>query len=325
MHPSLRAISSRWEGFEGKVRQRIEEVITEADASYERIIRDELSDPTPLSGVSTALKARLLGIHQKIQEAFSKLDAEMDQLSDASSEEVVQTRDHLLKGCELLFQEIERYTEVMIVQKEAQAGRSLQEKSRAEIERTCRCECGAALWPSLYTGPSHSLCARCGVVSLVQPGPLTMRYAGFFHALAKEAALPQWVLLLEEERSHHATREKSVEDIDQLEARTSDYWRAYVEAYAKLDLSWTPEIIEAEHRAKMGHFYRSTLGADAEGLRRIMEALSTKRPDGTTFLQWLKIHSDRPASQSPRAMHPQEPKIAWLKKRLADVDEWLSR
>ena len=74
MPPELAPFQTRWNTFADKIRARIKEVEAEANAAYKEVIAIDVLQGTGVNGVSNALKARLQGLDDKIDEAWSKLD-----------------------------------------------------------------------------------------------------------------------------------------------------------------------------------------------------------------------------------------------------------
>ena len=60
LHPAYAPLSQRWATFLDKVRARVKEIEGEATAAYADVIASDAIDGTGLSGVASALKARLL-------------------------------------------------------------------------------------------------------------------------------------------------------------------------------------------------------------------------------------------------------------------------
>jgi hypothetical protein len=76
--PALAPFHTRWLTFVEKIRARVREIETEAIAAYREVIAIDVVDGTGVTGVSTALKSRLIALRQKVDDAWTKIDNEMD-------------------------------------------------------------------------------------------------------------------------------------------------------------------------------------------------------------------------------------------------------
>ena len=74
----LAPYQARWLTFADKIRARVKEIEGEAVAAYQEVIAVDVLQGTGVNGVSNALKSRLLGLRTKVDEAWSKIDGEMD-------------------------------------------------------------------------------------------------------------------------------------------------------------------------------------------------------------------------------------------------------
>jgi hypothetical protein len=63
---ALAPFQARWVAFADKLRARVKEIEGEAIAAYREVIAIDVLAGTGINGVSNALKARLLGLRQKV-------------------------------------------------------------------------------------------------------------------------------------------------------------------------------------------------------------------------------------------------------------------
>jgi len=251
MKAELKALIERWDTFLGKLSARVDEVLAEADAGFDQLIAINVTDPAPLSGAVSAFEARMHGLERKIEDAWDKLD---EQLRSGSA---LRVRDELRAKADALHHRVELARTEMSVRKRAKAARALAELAREEMQRPVSCShCGGPLTPEVRHVASNVNCPACDAVNAIQPGTAAGSYyqGGALHALAEEAALPQWQLMKQEEQRYNDLRRPGGEDLERLRQATESYWRRYWETYGELHPDWSREQVEAELRGKMGHF-----------------------------------------------------------------------
>ena len=195
MPPELAPFQTRWNTFADKIRARIKEVEAEANAAYKEVIAIDVLQGTGVNGVSNALKARLQGLDDKIDEAWSKLDGEMDNVEYADDRAASIYRAHMLSQKAAFEREVERITETIIVYGEAEAARALQAVAMKEADAPLACQqCGAPLKRPSWCDTVNVTCSSCRAVTTSTPGTAGMMFAkgSGAIALAFEAALPAW-------------------------------------------------------------------------------------------------------------------------------------
>lgn len=251
MKAETAALVERWETFLGKVRQRLEAILAEADAGFDQLIAMNVTDPAPLVGAVSAFEARLRGLANKVEQAWDDLD---DQLSSSSQ---LKRRDELHRRGRQLQHEIEVRGEELSIRKRAAAARGQWQLAEQEMAQPQRCvNCGADLVLATRHATQNATCGSCGAVNTVRAGQATtyLFYGNGLHALAEEAALEPWRALKAEEARDEQLRGSTAADKRRLEAAHYAYWRAYCEAMGRMHPDWTPEQIERELQGKMGQF-----------------------------------------------------------------------
>jgi hypothetical protein len=244
MSPGL----ERWQAFTAKVKGRMDEVLAEADAGFDEVMEIDVIDPAAMSGASSAFEARVRGIVKKVEEAWEKLEPEIDEAA----------RDRLADEARQLAWEMEHQAKVLIARKEARAARMLGERARLEMAEARQCpKCGGDLAVTIKHTASSVTCKFCRAVTSVVPGMATgMYYQGAaMHQLGHDAAIEQWVAMEREERRYQDKREPSAADLQRYEDATVAYWRRYCDTIGKLHPDWDTATVEAQFRGKMGHFY----------------------------------------------------------------------
>ena len=271
----LEEIRGRWQVFETKVEARLEEVLTEAAAGFDEVVATEVLDPAPLASALCEFTARLQGLNKKADEAFQKLDAELDQAMDQAGvlgiRSVVKVRDELIERREALYGRIESRGQDLSARKAAQGARALQElakKEMAEAAAAARCStCKAPIEPKVLHQASNVTCAHCQAVNTVSPGAATaLVYGGSaLHYLASEAALPLAAAMGAAERKYRS-RDRGATDARRYEEATLAYWGAYCKARGSLIPGWDPAQLERDVQGKTG-WLRIELERDGFGKR----------------------------------------------------------
>lgn len=203
MKAETQALLERWQTFSGKVRQRLTEVLMEADAGFDQIIAMDVVDPASMSGAVSAFDARIRGLQQKVEQAWEQID---EQLRDRSQ---LDRRDGLHREQRELAAEIGRAGRQMSILKQAAAAQRLWEIASAEMAQPQYCvNCGAQLEAAVKHTAINETCASCGAVNSLRPGTATtyLFYGNGIHALAEQAALGEWIALEQEELRHEGLR-----------------------------------------------------------------------------------------------------------------------
>jgi phage FluMu protein Com len=295
-HPALAPLATRWATFLDKVKARVQEIDGEASAAYAEVIASDAVDGTALSGVSSALKARLLALAQKVDDAWEKIDGELDNidLDDARISGRFRGTQLVLKA--QFAHWLERETERIIVKGEADAARALHAVAILETQTTVPCaHCGAQLGQPLWHQAINVTCPHCKAVSVMTPGTASMMFTGGSgaHALAREYAWTAWCAMQDAEFQWHRLRHKTLEDLARWEAANRAYWQAYADAMGTLHPGWTPEHVANEVRGKMSWFVETTAKDD----RTVREAngaglAAVASGDPNQLIAWLKHQRD---------------------------------
>jgi hypothetical protein len=270
---AVQPIVERWQGFLGKIEARVGEVMAEGDAGFDEVMQIELIDPAVLSGASTAFSARLRGIVKKLEEAWEKIEGELEAVADEAddqAEAIYAVRERESERARELAFEIDLRGQVLVAKKEGEAARRLGELAQKEMAEPRSCtQCGGEI--IVPEGQRHTAasvtCPYCRAVNAVPTGMATgMYYQGAaMHWLGHAAALDAWVALQHEERRYKDLREPTREALGRYRAATEAYWRRYVDEIARHDPTWDPATVEAQYRAKLGHFKKYVEEVDFPG------------------------------------------------------------
>ncbi len=351
----IKAIQARWDAFAPKVRARVVEVLAEADAGFDELIATEALDPAPLASALGELEARMRGLVKKVDDAWEKIDPELDAAMEEADgpqvQRVAKLRNELLRKRIALAEGVARAGRELSVRKAAEGARALLTLARAEMEkagggRKCSA-CGAPLEPATLTEPSTVACAHCRAFNDVHPGPATALFYGgaALHALAEESALPEEERRDAEERRFRGLRHPTLADQRRYEGACLAYWRAYAKTFVALTPGSTPGQVEELAQARLGYL-RLDLQRDAPFRAALDRALRCASAgdragveraladgDARFGLEELLIgaheHADRKAVELLLDMlHRQEaadePAAEWKAEKLAELDRDLA-
>jgi hypothetical protein len=296
-------IAQRWATFLDKVRGRIREIFMEADGAYREVYAVDVIDGTAMTGVSTALKARLQQLSAKIDDSWSTIDQEIDRVGDELDGDVVARFSAVQRRLgEALAREIEHQTEDFIVRHEADRERAVAARAAEEAKLPLPCSrCGGPLTRPIHHQPVNVTCAHCGAVTIATPGSASAQYGAI--ARAFEAALPQWHALQDAEDAWHALRHKTDDDLARFEAATRAYWTAFAAARGSLEPGWTGADVQAEIVGKMGHFTTYTARSDQEPRAAMTAGIAaTFTGDPARVQQWLRGQRD-PSGAAEDLLH----------------------
>jgi len=320
--PALAPFQARWVAFAAKIRARVKEIEGEAMAAYKEVIAIDVLQGTGISGVSNALKARLLALREKVGDAWSKIDGEMDALDlddDVRGNAIYRAQMLSAKGA--FEHELERITETMIIYGEAEAARALQTVAMGEANAPLNCQqCGAPLQRPSWCDTINVTCPSCRAVTTSTPGTAGMMFAKGTGAvsLAFEAALPAWYAKQDAERVWHSLRHKTLEDLARWEAANRAYWQVFAETMAKSMPSWTPQTIADEVRGKMSQFMEYEAKSDRpdrENMSAGVAAGCSNDPDQVRA--WIARQSDQDGKR-------EELVNAFLERGWNDHARWLA-
>ncbi len=258
--PQLAPFGTRWTTFLEKVRGRVKEIEAEAKAGYAEVISHDAVDGTGMTGVSNALKARLLQLAEKVADQWSKIDSELDAV-EISGRAGGYFRAHLVAMTGAFKRWLDRETERMIMQGEAEWARALHVAALEEVKIGVACQhCGAPLEKPLWHQAINVTCGACRAVSVVTPGTAASMFVGGSGAifLAREAAWDYWCQMQDAEALWHRIRHKTLDDLARWEQANRAYWQAYASAMGSYIPSWTAQTVQDEVNGKMSQFMQYT-------------------------------------------------------------------
>ncbi len=258
-----RAVKTKWDGFVPKIDARVQEVIAEADAGLDELIEQYALDPGPMGAAFSALQVRFRGLGQKLEEAWSKIDHELDEVR----EEADTGKDHeALAGLwaqmsathQQARERIDLAYESVQTRKNAAWARNLWTQAQRDSQQPVACvKCGAGVQQTVFHASSNVTCTHCGAVNQLHPGMAAgLLYQGNgLHSLAHEHAWNEWMAMNRADKAYNDFRVPTTSDRDAMLAAARAYWTKYYTAIAQ----WHPGFAEAfgsvekAAEAKMAH------------------------------------------------------------------------
>jgi hypothetical protein len=253
----------RWDGFLGQIEARHREVREEAMQRGQALLAGDPSTAA-LAQMWSAVESRLMDLearimdtwHEKVCDAFYA-----EGIGEAGQTAALERAAALGFALEIGRQRLEQRLQ-------ADLARQLFARAQAAW-RGCFCgQCGAELAVPLTSRAVHLPCARCGAATLFEPGePLRLAAAAGAHALAQEAAEPQWLAMREAERQLRESRTPHpLALLKQYERAQIAYWWSYLGGRAQFE----PELARdpaGEVRARMDAWYRGHAEFEEEWVR----------------------------------------------------------
>lgn len=283
---SLAPFHARWKAFVEKIRARVREIEAEAIAGYREVIAIDVVDGTGVTGVTNALRARLIALERKVDDAYDKLDKEMEDVDVDGEDPQLVRRLHatMLSEKAALAREVERMTETIVVYGEAEAARALHARALEEAQAPLPCgNCNAPLQRPSWHETVNVQCPSCRAVTTSTPGTAGMMFAkgAGAIALAFEAALGAWYARQDAETQWQRLRHKTLDDLARWEAANRNYWQKFAEGMARNHPGWTAQTVEDEVRGKMSQFMEHEAKQDRavrENLQAGFAAVGTSDP-----------------------------------------------
>jgi hypothetical protein len=241
------AALARWEAFLSQIAARHAAICAEAEEGSQAALAACGNDVTPLAHAWMAVTDRLKELEQRIASTWHE---KVEAVFEAEGlDRDLQLRE-LERGNDLAF-ELENRREASEQRSFARAARELHARALAEqVNRRCG-HCGVDLpVPVTYRAVNVS-CRHCGTLVTFEPGTLArMAVAAGSHAMAWEAAMPEWLAMRRAERALRLHRSPSpLALLKAQEHAQIAYWWKYFTAKAHFE----PEVrdVAREVRARM--------------------------------------------------------------------------
>ena len=269
----MSAALTRWDGFLAQIEGRHRQVIAEVEAEARTFIASVAGggDVAPLSRQLSAAQSRLQELEARIDDTWNSTpdDYGRGKVEAAMFAEGlgVPERDRAQAKGIATRRALEDAREELDARLYATLARQRFAHGLAARRGLFCSGCGASLEAPIVARALQVSCA-CGTRTPFEPGEL-MRSAAAMgaHAVAQEAALPQWRAMRAAQHRHHDVRPPvPLAVIKDYERSQIAYWRAYLAARAQIE----PEMgidPQKELRARMEPYYTSHAEFEEEWVR----------------------------------------------------------
>jgi phage FluMu protein Com len=357
MNPQVKqqadAIEAKWDGFLSKVGLRVQEVIDEANQGLDELIAQHAKDHGPMGAAFSALQARFRGLGTKVDEAWEKIDGELDEVrdqDDLGSDDYSYLSDTFDRMCDKrrkMSDDLDLHHYTIEMKKNADWARRLREIAMQELQQPVPCsQCGQPLAAQHFQHATQIQCPACNSLNDIMPGSAAaMFYQGLgAHSLAAEASWQAW--LAEREAKDKLDRFRHATEYDRwvYHQAARAYWTKYYEEGLKVYPGFTKDVAAAVE-AKMKHYVAWDQPVDAqkrELLGRIIDASS--KNDAATMqqivgslphfvglddcIECLVERKHFPAAEFLFGIKHQqdgedEPKARWVARELAEMRKFL--
>ena len=236
MNQEQQALVQRWDGFLGKIAERLEEIIAEAAAGCAQIAAQYPLDPLPLGNAMTGLDHRIRQLKERIEETWE--GQVEDKFSDAGDGSFLDVGLDKKQDAETALEHRWQNAKAKIL---ADHARSIYPLAMAALEKAPACErCGAPIQPKSRTVSETVACGACGAQNQYQPDPAIQAFRAAAHPLAEEAALPlrqaidRFRIELDRWRRARDWAPEPLESLEKWRGMELAYWTRYAEEKARL-------------------------------------------------------------------------------------------
>lgn len=182
MNANQKALFDRFEGFINKLKERLQEIMTESEQGILGLRQQSPTDFSPITNAMSGLDARVRVLEDKLEETWdSQIEdkySDLDML-DAGIAQKVAARMW-----------IEATWNTWKAKQAADFYRALEPMARQEMSQPVNCSQCAGVLPRGAPLESESInCPACGALNQVSPGPAALAFAGAPHAFAEEKAI----------------------------------------------------------------------------------------------------------------------------------------
>ena len=240
----MSAAAARWDGFLKQIADRHAAVCQEAEEGSKAALAACGHDFIPISHAWMAVNDRLKELERRIIDTWNeKVEAVFEQ---EGVDRGVQMRERR-KGEDLAF-DLENKREASEMRTFAAGARELHQRALVtQAERNCG-HCGVPLAIPVTYRAINVTCTHCQSVVTFEPGTLArMAIASGGHALAWEAAYPEWLQMRRAERAIRDHRSPTpLAILKAYEQAQIAYWTKYIGTKAYFE----PELRDVAHEVR---------------------------------------------------------------------------
>ncbi|HVH47757.1 MAG TPA: hypothetical protein VM925_35720 [Labilithrix sp.] len=252
----------RWAAFLEQIGDRHDQVCKDAEQGAREALLATDFDPTPIGIAWMAVTDRLKELERRIIDTWhEKVEATFESEGYDQATQIAERR----KGEDLAFN-LENAREASEMRVFASGARELHARALATQKAKNCPSCGAVLQIPITYNAINVTCAHCRSVVTFEPGT-TARMAVAFgsHALAWEAAQPEWLVMRQAERAMRDARSPApLALLKSYERAQIAYWFKYIGTRSYLE----PVLGDVTHevRSRMEFWYR-TMDSEEEWRR----------------------------------------------------------
>lgn len=226
--PEYQALVNRWDGFLAKIKDRFNEVLNMSKEPLQELISGLEYDSIVVHNALQGIKNEsVYQLDKKINEAWEKMDAEMDKL-DVNYNLVSPHREKGATTSRWMWDEFERFS----VKTFADASRQIEKNIRSVVDENAihNCvSCAGQLPVEIWAFQAvNVICPNCGSVNTYEPDGRVRAMEGVIAAYAQEHAMEEWVKLLDsDDKKDNAAYYKKYYEfiIEKLPQRKEHYER----------------------------------------------------------------------------------------------------
>lgn len=238
MTPDQQALWQRFDGFLGKIEERLKEVMAEAENGLGVLFAQHPTDPMPIGNAMSGLDHRVKELVRKIGETWdAQIGPKFEAMSDPRFHDAGLDRK---RDFEL---HLEEKWDAFKAQAMSAYYRAMWPLVQAAMAKPVPCNrCGAELaLPVRHESISHT-CAHCGSVNQVLVDPAVSYWfgGGAAHVFAEEAALPlryaveRHRIAVDRDRRARSWGPETIEQLREWDRLENAYWTRYAEVKAQV-------------------------------------------------------------------------------------------
>jgi hypothetical protein len=186
MGADLEAVRTRWDGFLARIRERVEEILREAEPGCMKVFEQGGFDPFTMCNIFPAIRTRLLDLGTKADETwFQQVDPSFER-TGAYTREILEV-EHAKLG--QLREWIDYAFDDFEIRTKADASRILWARLSPNLPKVLCCtQCGSPFEIPLTFTAQNMTCRSCKGVNTFEPGEARILDSFAIRCLAHEEA-----------------------------------------------------------------------------------------------------------------------------------------
>jgi len=240
--PTLDEWTSRWDAFQSKLTNRLDEVHEEVLGAFGDVAATAPLDHTPQAALESAVQARHNKLGDKLDTAVETLDAKLDELADGADRRTEARIDALRARATQAQTELQAAIDLgeyrCKVDGAAVIARAIEAAWKAEDPTQSCVQCGIPFDPGPITQSTAVPCPGCGARVTVGPHPAAMAwYSRGLAALAEAEAWPKFAAYRKAEA--HYNDDTTSSRLEAYVKAAEAYHRAVFDVLVARHPAWT--------------------------------------------------------------------------------------